>query len=70
MPDEIKITILQDGTIKSETSRISAANHLSAEAFMRESAKLAGGKVETKHKHGTLGLHHHHHGHEHDHVHH
>jgi len=68
MADQVKITILPDGTIKSETNRISAANHLSAEQFMRESARLAGGKVEAKHKHGTLGLHSHEHGH--DHLHH
>lgn len=70
MADQIKVQILADGTIRTETDRISAASHLSAETFMRESAKLAGGKIEIKLKHGTLGLHHHHHGHEHDHVHH
>lgn len=50
MPDVMLVTILDDGTIKAETGRITGPNHLSAEAFMRESAKLAGGKVEIKRK--------------------
>lgn len=50
MPDVILITILEDGTIKTETDRITGPNHLSAEAFLRESAKLAGGKVEVRRK--------------------
>lgn len=41
--DEIKITVLEDGTIKIETDRVSAANHVNAEGFIREIFKLAGG---------------------------
>lgn len=56
MSDTIVITVLKDGTIKVETSAIGAANHASAEAFLREAAKLAGGEVtiETKHLHGAV----------------
>jgi len=60
--DEIKFTILADGTLKIETGRVSMPNHINAESFLREVAKLQGGKVEIKHKHG-----HAHHGHAHSH---
>jgi hypothetical protein len=68
--DILKITILDDGTIKTETDPISAANHSSAEAFLSDVTKLAGGPVERKRKAGHH--HHHHHGttthtHEHNH---
>ncbi len=55
--DSIKITILEDGTIKMDTNRISMPNHLSAEKFILECVRLAGGTTEAKQKHG-----HHHHG--------
>lgn len=54
MPDKIKISILPDGTIKVETGKISGANHLGAEQFLREMSKLAGGEVTIKSKHGKL----------------
>jgi hypothetical protein len=59
MNDEIKIEVLEDGTIKVSTDQISAANHASAEAFLREAARLAGGnvKTETKHTHGHAHVH-------------
>jgi hypothetical protein len=60
--DKMTITILDDGTIKIETDRISQANHMTAEAFMRFVAQAAGGRQDRKAKHG---VHHHHH---HDHV--
>lgn len=43
--DKIKITILENGVIKMESDRISAANHMTAEGFLREIAKAAGGEV-------------------------
>jgi hypothetical protein len=46
MADKILITILEDGTIKTETDRISAANHQSAATFLAEMARLAGGSTE------------------------
>lgn len=50
MPDQMNITILEDGTIKVETDKISGANHLNAESFLREMSKLAGGQVTTRRK--------------------
>lgn len=52
--DNIKITILDDGTIKVETDKISGPNHLNAEQFLREMSRLAGGTVEIKSKKSTL----------------
>jgi len=62
MPDEITFEILDDGTIKIEAGRVSAANHLNAENFLREAARMAGGQVKVKHKQG-----HHQHAHSHSH---
>lgn len=42
MADIIKVTILEDGTIKSETDPISAPNHQSAEEFLSTVFHLAG----------------------------
>lgn len=68
MPDKIKITVLEDGTIRTETDRVSAINHNNATQFLHEIAKLAGGPVTERHKHGKhgqahshgIGEHHHH----------
>ena len=43
MSDKIKITILEDGTIKTETDRVSAPNHSNAEQFLLHIAQLTGG---------------------------
>ena len=51
-PDLLKITILEDGTIKTETDAVSMPNHANAEAFLREVSRIAGGDVERKAKHG------------------
>jgi hypothetical protein len=48
--DTLKITILEDGTIKTETDKVSMPNHASAEMFIRECARLAGGTTEVKNK--------------------
>lgn len=53
--DTMKITILEDGTIKLETDKVSMPNHSNAEAFVREVARLAGGTTDIKHKHGAHG---------------
>ena len=50
--DTIIITVLDTGLIKTETDKVSQPNHSSAEAFLREVGRLAGGRVEKKHKHG------------------
>ena len=65
-PDTIKGEILDDGTIKSTTDAISAANHSSAEAFFRHLAQLTGGE----HKKSRRGMaHSHQHEREHEHTH-
>ena len=53
--DQMKITILEDGTIKTETDKVSAPTHSNAESFLRLVAQLCGGKTERRHKHGFIG---------------
>jgi hypothetical protein len=55
MSDVIKITILADGTIRTETDSISAPNHQSADAFLRDVAILTGGEVKRESKARTQG---------------
>ncbi len=64
--DGIKITILQDGTIKVETDPIYQANHLSAEQLLDAISRLSGGEVTKtkKQSHAHMhGAHTHEHGH-------
>lgn len=61
------IRILDDGSVKIETSKVSPAAHVRAERFLGEVTRILGGTQDRKTKHG-----HHHHGHgdhEHDHAH-
>jgi hypothetical protein len=44
--DTLEIEILDDGTIKTITNKVSGANHSNAEQFLRHMAALAGGTVE------------------------
>lgn len=70
--DTIKITVLEDGTIKTETDRVSMPNHANAEGFLGLIARLCGGKTERRAKHGHAFHSHgaHEHSHEHgDHTH-
>lgn len=53
--DQMQITILDDGSLKIETDRISQANHMTAEAFLRNVAQAAGGTQDRKHKQGIIG---------------
>ena len=53
--DLMNIEILDDGTIKIETDKISQQNHMTAEAFMRNINSACGGKQERKHKQGFIG---------------
>ena len=55
MSDEMNITILEDGTIKIDSGKISAQQHMTAEAFLRNISQACGGKQERKHKHGFIG---------------
>jgi len=53
--DQMQIEILDNGVIKVSTDRISQANHMTAEAFLRNVQQAAGGTVERKHKQGFMG---------------
>ncbi len=66
MGDAITISILDDGTIKTETDKVSMPNHQSAERFLLDVGRLAGGTVTKEHKHGGT-WHTHAHDHEHEH---
>jgi hypothetical protein len=60
--DKLTITILEDGTIKTDSDGISAPNHSNAEGFLREVVRLAGGTVKRCLKVGASlarALHHH-----------
>lgn len=56
--DKIEVEILDDGSLKITTGKISAANHGGAEILIRELIKSAGGEATREH-HG--------HSHQHDH---
>ena len=65
--DTINIEILADGTIKSETDKVSNANHISADAFMKYVSELAGGKTtRTRRPHSHTHIQDHEHDHEHE----
>ena len=65
--DKVKIEILNDGTIKTSTDRISAPNHSNAEGFLSNMAKLTGGKVDRQRKGSGHHTHTHEHGETHQH---
>lgn len=52
MSDVITIEILEDGTIKMETNKVSMPNHGNAEMLLRELVTQAGGSSERKMKKG------------------
>ena len=45
--DQVLFEILDDGTISMTTDQVSGVNHLSADSFIRETKKKAGG-IATK----------------------
>lgn len=59
--DVIEFTILDDGTIKWSTSKVSQMNHTSADQLLAEAMKLMPGETKVEQKG--------HEGHEHTHVH-
>ena len=65
--DDISFEILADGTIKIETSKISGANHVGAEALVREIGRLAGGTTTRARRNAHKHQHNHTHEHEHEH---
>ena len=54
--DKIKITILEDGTIKVDSDRVSMPNHMNAEQFLRNMFTLAGGTITRTFKRGLAHL--------------
>lgn len=55
---QMAITILDDGTIKTETSDMAGASHKAADDFLKMVAQLAGGSVtETPLKKGHVHSH-------------
>ena len=68
--DKMTIEILRDGTIKTTVvGEISPASHDSAESFLRDVSRLAGGPTVREAREGADPHHHHHHdeGHHHSH---
>ena len=55
--DTMNITVLEDGTLKIETDKVSGPNHIGAEQFLRDVAKLAGGEITRKNKRGFTHAH-------------
>lgn len=53
--DTMNITVLDDGSIKIETDKISQVNHMTAEAFLRNVAQAGGGQQTRQHKRGIIG---------------
>jgi len=58
--DQLEIEIMEDGTIKTTTGRISAANHKNADEFMAMMARMTGGKTESQKKAQATPTQHHH----------
>lgn len=69
MADTIKIQVLEDGTVKVSTDKISMANHLSAEKFLANTFTLLGGEIKRKAKHAMQHAFGKQHDHDHDHQH-
>ena len=67
MADTMTVQILADGTMKVTTDKVSMANHLTAEKFLKFAAELLGGKTIRKRKRGMVGHVHSHGGHVHKH---
>lgn len=55
--DILKITISEDGLIKTETDAVSGPNHSTAEAFLRTVNMLAGGQTKQTRKAGHTHTH-------------
>lgn len=63
--DKIRVEILEDGTIRVETDRVSMPNHASAEEFLRLMAELANGGHQDRISKGHTHNQSHNHVHEH-----
>ena len=65
MADVIRVKILDEGSLKIETDKVSGANHTNAEGLLREMTKAMGGDIERVRKgsgnHTHDGMHYHEH---------
>lgn len=69
MADILNIEILEDGTMKIDSGKVSGVNHMSAEGFLRTCIDLMKGcKVSRLHKAGAMHSHTHEDGHTHSHA--
>ena len=56
MADVFNIEVLEDGSLKIDSGKISPMNHMTAEAFLRNvNAACPGGTQTRKHKQGMIG---------------
>jgi len=55
MADILEVEVLEDGTLKVTSGKVSMPNHAGAEAFLRDLARGCGGKTERHHKAGVVG---------------
>ncbi len=62
--DTLEIEILDDGTIKVTSPKISAANHMNADQLLGFIAKLAGGETKIEKRIKSAHTHEHAHTHE------
>jgi hypothetical protein len=67
--DTITVEILADGSLKTATDAVSAANHSNAEKFLMDLAQGMGGKVQRVRKGHHTHTHKHGHSHTHKHTH-
>ena len=58
--DKIRITVLPGGIVKIDSSRISAANHLSADRLVRGLEEDLGGTTRVERKRSEIASEHHH----------
>lgn len=64
MEDKMTFTVLDDGTIRTETEGVSAMNHASADKFVKGIDGLLAGKVDIKQKARHSHAHTHNHTHQ------
>ena len=60
--DNLTVEIMEDGTIKTTTSAVSAGNHQNAEQFIAAMSLLAGGDTTRRRRSRSQAHHHYHEG--------
>jgi hypothetical protein len=65
--DAMTIEILEDGTVKVTTEKVSDVNHLSADNLLKHLEKILGGDTTSEKRPDAHAHAHHHHHHEHEH---